>query len=407
MKLTIYLLRQTVTDFGRCILERNTGIGKYMEIEPITDLPFSCRAWLQQNKTTSPRWLEWLSTDFDFSEIELHNTSNSFVLALEVADRRFVVTFGYGFGAIDRSLVEADFGLRVTLNVVDPQALDTLNTRTLDRVTKQTRTHLNVGRPVQEFGIEPDLDWLRSVRGKADDGEIAGRVEGADSVGINWDGGLHRLGDCCERLLELYESEAYKASFGFVDYVRPLRTTEAITSMLDQQAFELLWQHNVERLAVAHPDPPAADVETFKMWCGHIKKEDIDEIDLRVVFDFLDEYVSKGQKVPDVRKIWVVALDGERRPRSDKTSLWKYIVAQVDYDHNTYVLSLEQWFRTDADYIQTLRTKVRGNSRCDGRPGSAGLAPGSEGGSIQSAACGDSRLASFGSKDVHVRKPYQ
>ena len=357
MKLTIYLLRETVTDLGRSILDRHTASGSYVEIEPAAVLPFPCRAWLQQNKTKSPPWLQWLSAGFDFSDLEIHNTSNSVVLALEAAGRRFVVTFGYGFGAIDRSIVETDFGLRLTLNAVDPQALDTLNTRTLDRVTKQTRTHLNVGRPVHEFGIDPDLDWLRSVRGKTSDDEIAGRVEGADSVGINWSGGLSGLGNCCGRLLELYESEIYKSSFEFVDHVRPLRTTETMISALDQRVLELLDQRNTSRLAIAHPDPPASDVEAFKIWRGHVKRE-VDELDLDVVLDFLDECRTNRQERPDIRKIWVLAIDSEGQPRSDRTSLWKYMVAQIEHEDNTYVLSLGQWFRADADYLHSLQTKA-------------------------------------------------
>ena len=357
MKLTIYLLREAVTDLGRSILDRHTTRGDYVEIEPTADLPFPCRAWLQQNKTKRPPWLEWLSAGFDFSDSEIYNRSNSVVLALEAADRRFVVTFGYGFGAIDRSIVETDFGLRVTLNAVDPQALDTLNTRTLDRITKQTRTHLNVGRPVHDFGIDPDLDWLRSVRGKTSEGQMAGRVEGADSVGINWDGGIGGLGDCCERLLELYESKTYKSSFEFVDHVRPLRTTETIISSLNHRVLELLDQRDTSGLAIAHPDPPASDVEAFKIWCGRVNR-DVDELDLNVVLKFLDECKTNRQEQPDIRKIWVLAIDGEGQPRSHKTSLWKYMVAQIEYDGNMYVLSLGQWFRADADYLHSLKTKA-------------------------------------------------
>ena len=64
MRLTIYLLRRTVADLDRAILERHIENGTYTEIRSTADLPFPCRAWLQQNKATEPRWLEWLSTAF-------------------------------------------------------------------------------------------------------------------------------------------------------------------------------------------------------------------------------------------------------------------------------------------------------------------------------------------------------
>jgi len=153
VKLTIYLLRERVTEFSCVLPARYREKDAYTEIEPTIKLPFHCRSWIQQNKSKPPRWIQWLSEAFAVRSKDLINQSNSFILVLKVKDRLFAVTFGYAFNAIDRALVEPDFGLKVTLSIVDPEALDTLDTRTLDRVTKLTRTHLNVGRPVEEFGI--------------------------------------------------------------------------------------------------------------------------------------------------------------------------------------------------------------------------------------------------------------
>jgi len=357
MKLTIYLLRKSVTELDKAIPERYTEDGGYVEIEPTAELPFPCRAWLKRNKAKPPRWLEWLSTTFDLAEDDLVNQSNSFVLVLKAGERLFTVTFGYGFNAINRTLVEPDFGLKVTLNIVDPQALDTLDTRTLDRVTKQTRIHLNVGRPVEEFGIEPDLDWLRSVRGRADGEEIAGRVQGSDSVRINWNGGLDTLGDCCETLLDLYKSENYKEHFGFVDHLRPLSSANPLGETLKDKVLELLESRDRGWLSVAHPDVPSPDVETFKIWCGHTRLE-VDELDLDTVFAFLDKYKERKGESPDLHKTWVIALDGEGEPRSHKTVLWKCLVAHIEHEDHTYVLSLGQWFQTDKDYLDKLRQTV-------------------------------------------------
>ena len=295
-KLTIYLLRELLTELDKAILERYTESGNYVEIKPKSELPFPCRAWLQCNKAKPPRWLEWLSTTFELAENNLVNQSNSFVLVLKAGDRVFAVTFGYGFNAIDRTLVEPDFGLKVTLNIVDPQALDTLDTRTLDRVTKQTRTHLNVGRPVEEFGIQPDLDWLRSVRGTARGQQIKGKVQGSESIRVNWQGDLTSLGDCCETLLNLYRSDDYKRIFGFVDHLRPLPASDPLLQTLEGKVLELIDHYDQEWLTVAHPDIPSPEVESFKIWCGHIRREDIDDLDLDAVFAFIDEFKKKNGK---------------------------------------------------------------------------------------------------------------
>jgi len=358
MNLTIYLLRESVSDFANVILARYTNAGGYVEAKPIAELPFPCRAWLQQNKAKPPRWLEWLSTAFDLEEADLVNQSSSFVLILEAVGRLFAVTFGYGFSVIDRTLVEPDFGLKVTLNAVNPQALDTIDTRTLDRVTKQTRTHLNVGRPVEEFGIEPDLDWLRSVRGTARGEQIAGKVQGTDAVRIRWNDSLENLGNCCQTLLDLYQSDDYKRHFGFVDQLRPLPTADPLVASLEQKVLELIEQRDREWLTVAHPDVPSPDTETFKIGCGNIKRENIDELDLDTVFGFLGEYKQTYGELPNLQKTYVIALDAQGEVRSQKTALWKYLVAHIEHGGHVYVLSLGQWFRIDKDYLSELRKKA-------------------------------------------------
>jgi len=358
MKLTIYLLRESASDFSNVIPACYTESGVYLEVAPTFALPFPCRAWLQQNKAKSPRWLEWLSTAFDFKGADLVNQSNSFVLLLEAVARRFAVTFGYGFNVIDRALVEPDFGLKVALNTVNPQAIDTMDTRTLDRVTKQTRTHLNVGRPMEEFGIEPDLDWLRSVRGTAVGEEITGKVQGSDAVRIEWSGSLETLGDCCQTLLDLYQSENYKRYFGFVDHLHRLSTTDPLVAILEERVLILLEQHDHEWLTVAHPDVPSPDIDTFKIYCGSTKIEDNDELDLDTIFTFLDKYKKENGEPPDLQKSWVIALDGQGEARSQKTAIWKYLVAHVEHDSHIYILALSQWFRIDKNYLDELRQKV-------------------------------------------------
>ena len=355
MKLTIYLLRSTVKDVTDVLIGKNSG---YTEFDLRHELPFRCRAWIERNKAKAPRWVDWLSESFDLTEVDLVNQSNSAILVLEARERHFVVTFGYGFSAIDRTIVETDFGLRAVLNSVDPNALDTLDTRTLDRITKQTRTHLNVGRPVQEFGIETDVDWLRSVRGRATVSGIDGKMQGADSVQIQWNHGIATLGDCCATLLELYESEVYRSNFRFIDHLRPLRTTDPLRSTLEERVIYLLDQRDDDFITLAHPDIPPPNVQTFKLWCGHLKHDDIEDLDMNSVLEFLDSYEARKDELPDLKKTWVLALDDEGHPLLKKTPLWNYLVAHVEHDSHTYVLSLGQWFRTDRDYIQGLREKV-------------------------------------------------
>lgn len=356
MKLTVYLLRESVTDLSEAILARYRESGEYVEVKQKTTLPFHCRAWLQRNKTRPPRWLPWLQEVFEVEDVV--NQSNSFVVVLEASGRYFAVTFGYGFTAIDRTLVEPDFGLKVALNTIDPDEIDMLDARTVDRMTKQTRIHLNVGRPVEDFGVDAESDWIRSVRGKTKSERLTGRIYGSDAVRITWNDRFETLRDCCEHLLDLYQSEEYKRNFWFVDNLRRVKETDPLVESLEGKVVELLEQRDREHLAVAHPGIPHSDVETFKIWSGRIKLEDLYDLDLDSVFGFIDKYKKGYGRFPDLHKTWVIGLDSSKQSRSSRTALWNYLVAHVDDDDRIYILSLGQWFVTEKNYVDKLRREV-------------------------------------------------
>ncbi|NLF02797.1 MAG: TIGR04141 family sporadically distributed protein, partial [Anaerolineales bacterium] len=126
----------------------------------------------------------------------------------------------------------------------------------------------------------------------------------------------------------------------------------------ETEALQLLRERNRERLTLAHPDVPSPEVDTYKIWCGHAKREEIEELDLTALYAFMDEYRQKTGEDPDPHKTWVIALDTQGEAKTQKTALWRYLVGHIEHDGHIYVLSLEQWYRTDRDYLAELRAKV-------------------------------------------------
>lgn len=196
------------------------------------------------------------------------------------------------------------------------------------------------------------------MRGTARGGEISGKVQGSDSVRVEWKGSIETLNKCCEFLLVLYKSEKYKERFEFIDHLRPLPSSNSLVEVLERKLRDLLAERDKDRLSIAHPDVPSFDIETFKIWCGRVNKE-VNELDLDTIFSFLEEYERRKGEAPDILKTWIIELDGEGQPRSRKTPLHRYLVAHVELNNHVYVLSLGRWFRTDRNYLDELRKKAR------------------------------------------------
>ncbi|MCC6694830.1 MAG: TIGR04141 family sporadically distributed protein [Candidatus Hydrogenedentes bacterium] len=356
MKLSIYLLRDSVTSFEAALRDKYLeGDDGFRELSPSLGLPYECKAFVQSNVEKAPKWLSFLSSHFDTEELDLRNTSNSFILLLKVRERLFGVTFGYAFNAIDRAKVEPSFGLKVSLCALDESQIRTFDTRNIDLVTRQRRTHVSAGSPVSEFDLNVDVDWVRYVQGTPCSDGLGKSISGADSLGINCDCSLDDLAAKCGELLDLYQSDAYREKFEFIDHLRPLKKTDSRISQLDAELRSRLQARSLDRIAVACPElPDYEQLDCYRCQRWHTKS-DMLEVSLQTVYRFLDESPDVSTE-PD--QISIIGLDANGNPVTHRRKLREYLVCEVEKDGNTYVLSMGQWFEANTDYVQKVRREV-------------------------------------------------
>src|SRR5580692_8538856 len=73
----------------------------------------------RQNPSRPPRWLEFLEEGLD--EVpKVYNASNGALLTIKRGKRTFALSFGQGRHLLQAGTWDENFGLRVTLNSVDP-----------------------------------------------------------------------------------------------------------------------------------------------------------------------------------------------------------------------------------------------------------------------------------------------
>ncbi|MEW6337799.1 MAG: DUF6119 family protein [Acidobacteriota bacterium] len=356
MKLSIYLFRDDVTELNGLILPRHlSGEDAFQELQPSQPLPFEVRAFVQPRRVKPPRWVEFLSTGYSLSHLNLHNEFSSFVLLLKAQGRVFALTFGYGFNTLDRTKLEPAFGLRTSLNALDQHGIRTVDTRNIDLVTRQRRTHVNVGSPVSTFDINVNLDWVRFISGKPVDDSVARSVSGSDSLSVSCDCGLAQLGTKCGQLLALYLSETYRQSFAFIDFLRPLRKGDPFLPQLEATLRQRLAERSPNQLAIAYPEIPDPEKLAVFRLSGHYKHVDVDEVSLEAAYRFMDSYPELDWTSDN---IWVVGLGGQEEPVTRRRPLRDYLVCEVDLADGVFLFSLGQWFRAKTDFVEEVRAEV-------------------------------------------------
>lgn len=360
MKLSVYLMRESVADFDQVIIERyKQGEQPFVEVPPKSGLDFECTAFIQASKEKPPKWLDFLSSGFDLSEFDMVNTSNSFVLLVKNSERIFAFTFGYGYSAVDKALIESGFGLKVTLNSISATALDTIDTRNIDLVTRQTRTHISLASPIYEFGINTTMDWIRFASGKPDEESPVTRYSGSDSLQASFEElGITELGSICEEFYECWISDNYKTRFPFIDYLRKLPKDDFMTRRLESELKRKIDTRSIEKIALAHPEIPNQEIELYKIWIGR-KTRSTYELDLSELYLFLDELKRDqeclGFGFEDVN---IIGLDSDGNPKTQKRVVKDYIVCEVDVDGQRFIHSLNEWFVVANDYMDEIKEKI-------------------------------------------------
>jgi len=352
VKLTVYLFQDHLATADQAIREAYTE--RLVAVLPTQPLPYDCNAYVLPTHPSPPRWLKFLGGHFD---LNVRNQGSGFVLVIPLDGRLMAVTFGFGHQAIDRSVVEPNFGLRVVANTVDPEQLRTIDARNIDVVTRQQKIQLSVGGTLTEFELEPIRDWVRYLAGRpprADDG-VATSLSGSDSLSANVRWTVRDAATQCRRLLELFRSTRYREYFEFIDYHRPLDRSDPLIEELESELTERLINQSAERINIAPME--VVDDDRIDLWhfTGGRHGLSYDELSLATLFAFLT--ATPGLEHP-LQQIHVHAKDADGAVVSRRATLRQYLVAEIQRGDKTYVLSLGHWFEVDTTYIGKLHRQL-------------------------------------------------
>jgi uncharacterized protein (TIGR04141 family) len=170
-----------------------------------------------------PRHPPWWKDYFGVKRTLLQSSKGAIVF-LPVEERVFVLCFGHVAHNLKDESYEYDFGIRTTLNCVDPLKLK--NTDTVEPGSaRRQRTQHAMETDLTYFDFDADSAVLKSITGKVKDehADIVRHVTGASSLRISTPIPPDELIKLCSRLLGLYRDDSYLTSFPDIQKIAPVR----------------------------------------------------------------------------------------------------------------------------------------------------------------------------------------
>lgn len=156
---SIYLLKDGFDHTNA--LKENEKTGKdQLEEATAKNLPEGAKLFLLDSRPKEPWWRSY----FDV-EKKLEQATKGALVFLKVKDRNFAISFGHVYHHLNDYAYEYDFGLRVTLNSLDPKEL-----KSADMVSPGTarrkRTQAAISTDLTFLDFDGNSEIIRSLTGK-------------------------------------------------------------------------------------------------------------------------------------------------------------------------------------------------------------------------------------------------
>ncbi len=338
-----------------------TGITNLADMVRVNDcthkeLPGIGHFYYNNSRPKDPDWLQ----NFFLGQLgEEPKLKTSFVQALLIIKRNyqdetryFAIAFGYGRNLLIPGAIEPRFGLKTTLNTIDPKQLRSLDKNSLEAIPTKGRVQSSKLSELEVFNLDTERDILRSITAKTlsdKKDDFGGTISGSDTLHFSQEVDIDTINDLLDKCYEQYKSEAYKQRFEWIDHLEPIKEPGLI-STLDDSLIGTINNRNLEAVWMAAPELLRwEDQLTFHLGG---RRQDSDDLDIEqvlvLIFDdrrdlTIKELKDKHVKVKDANGV--------------KVSEWSYyrcLYGEVNQAGSLYLLNEGEWFKVDDNYNQQI-----------------------------------------------------
>ncbi|WP_161968835.1 DUF6119 family protein [Curtobacterium oceanosedimentum] len=343
--MSIYLLKEGFDGTGSLIEKHGL-----VRVEEADAVPATGELWSAGIHQTTPWWQGY----FGLPDQKQTATLGA-ILFLEVEERFFALTFGQTSSRLRDDSYEYDFGLRVSLNAVDPEKLKSTDTSEPGAGRRQ-RTQTGADSALTFFDFDSDSSVMKSITGKAKEvhEHLVRQVTGSTNLRVSTLVNSEGLADLCSQLLELYLSDDYRTSFPAIDNLRPVKDPKLIDD-LDCKI-----------------DISATDAGTFLMLPEVVEyNEDVyfrfagagsADLEGSLEIEALREQIARnGLPVPtaeDLRRMRVLVTDGNGDVKKS-FGLYRCLNVEIMGDDSiVYILHDGAWFRARRSFVEEMQRAV-------------------------------------------------
>ena len=135
VKLTIFLVKEGLLE--KELLKESY---KILEVEP------NGKFYTEMTQVRPPSWIsDFFQEKLDLSFLKVASSKGVYIVPVNISGQvvQFAICFGTGRHMLKDDVYEERFGLKVTLNSIDPESLRSIEKSTIGAISKQTKEQLS------------------------------------------------------------------------------------------------------------------------------------------------------------------------------------------------------------------------------------------------------------------------
>lgn len=356
---SIYLLKDGFDHTNA--LKENEKTGKdQLEEATAKNLPEGAKLFLLDSRPKEPWWRSY----FDV-EKKLEQATKGALVFLKVKDRNFAISFGHVYHHLNDYAYEYDFGLRVTLNSLDPKEL-----KSADMVSPGTarrkRTQAAISTDLTFLDFDGNSEIIRSLTGKVKEEyrSIFKNATGSTSLKVGIKTKPNRLPEICENLLDLYSKRDYLDTFPNIQNISPVKDPTRV----DELNMDLMNKFAARSDDISLSIPEIVDYHGDQTCCFFRARgtaSDIfPEITIDSLWSFLDSNNLEIGDIASLRQCQLVLCDIEGTP-GRAYSVMRSLVYETSLGEDDAVFHMTDgnWYRADSDFVQGMTNYI--NEKCE------------------------------------------
>lgn len=345
---SIYLLK-TGYDAQNALKDANS-LGE--PLANVENLPVGATLYLADNTPNPPWWKAYWCINQNLQQV-----LKGAIVFLPIEDRCVALTFGHTSHNLKNEAYEYDFGLRTTLNAIDPTKI-----RSTDILQPEDAKRERIQSPVASdltfFDINNDESIVKRLAGavRPEFQSDFRHVTGASNIRISSKVEASEVSDLCAKLLKIYERDDFKTAFPGIQNITPIKDPSTI-----QQLDALLvdaFQENSLDLVLTIPEIVDHDSGFKIVYSGaHGPRKTYDSVYIGHYREFLSarDIISIELSLLQHHQLNIKDEEGHTM---QSYPIYQCLVFDCEFNSNHYHLCDGNWYHIEQNYIRRLKESL-------------------------------------------------